>query len=199
MRELGNSAHQTIEQLRRNVHVVRVFDQWDACIDFITALDEKDIVYLVIQAGYFKDELLFVLDSIHQIKSNRMSTTCYDDPTKDHSGPAASTAVPDNQMHFKACSFYLLNVRRRVKLFHRKFLVMHQTMIAKSLAIIHTAMVSRDIVDDVQMGEVVLQKNVRLGSAELRLLAIVGLQAIHLCDQPDVVVLSNDSGKIHDT
>ncbi|CAF2049399.1 unnamed protein product [Rotaria magnacalcarata] len=74
MRELGNSAHQTIEQLRRNVHVVRVFDQWDACIDFITALDEKDIVYLVIQAGYFKDELLFVLDSIHQIKSNRSST-----------------------------------------------------------------------------------------------------------------------------
>ncbi|CAF4276075.1 unnamed protein product [Rotaria magnacalcarata] len=59
-------------------------------------------------------------------------------------------------------------------------------MIAKSLAITHTAMVSRDIVDDAQMGEVVLQKNVHLGSAELRLLAIVGLQAIHLCDQPDL-------------
>ncbi|CAM4766304.1 unnamed protein product [Rotaria magnacalcarata] len=103
----------------------------------------------------------------HKTKFIPVSTTCYDDPTKDHSGPAISTVVPDSQMHFKACSFYLLNVR--------------------------------DIVDDAQMGEVVLQKNVHLGSAELRLLAIVGLQAIHLCDQPDVVVLSNDSGKIRDT
>ncbi|CAF1624728.1 unnamed protein product [Rotaria magnacalcarata] len=28
-----------------------------------------------------------------------VSTTCYDDPTKDHSEPAASTTAPNNQMN----------------------------------------------------------------------------------------------------
>ncbi|CAM4792155.1 unnamed protein product, partial [Rotaria magnacalcarata] len=40
-----------------------------------------------------------------------MSATCYDDPTKDHSEPVASTIIPNNQMNAKACSFYLLSVR----------------------------------------------------------------------------------------
>ncbi|CAF4584032.1 unnamed protein product [Rotaria socialis] len=69
----------------------------------------------------------------------------------------------------------------------------------------------RDIGDDVQMGELVLQKNVPLGPAELGLLVTVGLQTIHVYDKPRVVVLSTGnelmpidapstaSGKIRDS
>ncbi|CAF1347910.1 unnamed protein product [Rotaria magnacalcarata] len=57
----------------------------------------------------------------------------------------------------------------------------------------------RGISDDIQMSEIVLQKNVRLGPTELHLLAIVELQAIHVYDKPHVVILSNDSGKIRDS
>ncbi|CAF3878536.1 unnamed protein product [Rotaria magnacalcarata] len=42
----------------------------------------------------------------------------------------------------------------------------------------------RGISDDIQMSEIVLQKNVRLGPTELHLLAIVELQAIHVYDKP---------------
>ncbi|CAF2128063.1 unnamed protein product, partial [Rotaria magnacalcarata] len=66
-----------------------------------------------------------------------LSTAGYDDPRKDHSGPAASTVVRDNQILFKV--------------------------------------LYSNIGDDFQMGELVLQKNVRLGSTGLRLLATVGL------------------------
>ncbi|CAF4689624.1 unnamed protein product, partial [Rotaria magnacalcarata] len=39
-----------------------------------------------------------------------VSTTCYDDPTKDHSEPAASTTAPNNQMNVEACHCYPLSV-----------------------------------------------------------------------------------------
>jgi molybdopterin biosynthesis enzyme len=48
----------------------------------------------------------------------------------------------------------------------------------------------RDIGDDVNIGELVLEKNVILGPAELGLLATVGLQKIRVYDKPHVVVLS---------
>lgn len=48
----------------------------------------------------------------------------------------------------------------------------------------------RDIGDDVQMDELVLQKNIPLGPAELGLLATVGLQTVRVYDKPRVVVLS---------
>ncbi|CAF3418173.1 unnamed protein product, partial [Rotaria socialis] len=54
----------------------------------------------------------------------------------------------------------------------------------------------RGIGDDIQIGELVLQKNVRLGSTELGLLATVGLQIIHVFEKPRVVILSTDSNKI---
>ncbi|CAF4200396.1 unnamed protein product, partial [Rotaria magnacalcarata] len=41
-----------------------------------------------------------------------------------------------------------------------------------------------------------LQKNVRLGSTELGLLATVGLQIIHVYEKPRLVILSTDSNKI---
>jgi gephyrin len=69
----------------------------------------------------------------------------------------------------------------------------------------------RDIGDDVNIGELVLEKNVILGPAELGLLATVGLQKIRVYDKPHVVVLSTgneltsidapstDNGKIRDS
>lgn len=48
----------------------------------------------------------------------------------------------------------------------------------------------RDIGDDVQIDELVLQKNIPLGPAELGLLATVGLQTVRVYDKPRVVVLS---------
>ncbi|CAF0923256.1 unnamed protein product [Adineta steineri] len=48
----------------------------------------------------------------------------------------------------------------------------------------------RDIGDDVTINELVLEKNVSLGPAELGLLATVGLQSIRVYDQPRVAVLS---------
>jgi molybdopterin molybdotransferase len=48
----------------------------------------------------------------------------------------------------------------------------------------------RNIGDDVNVGELVLEKNVTLGPAELGLLATVGLQKIRVYDKPHVVVLS---------
>ncbi|CAF0943577.1 unnamed protein product [Adineta steineri] len=48
----------------------------------------------------------------------------------------------------------------------------------------------RDIGDDVTINELVLEKNVSLGPAELGLLATVGLQSIRVYDQPHVAVLS---------
>ncbi len=48
----------------------------------------------------------------------------------------------------------------------------------------------RKIGDDVNVGELVLEKNVLLGPAELGLLATVGLQKIRVYDKPHVVVLS---------
>jgi molybdopterin biosynthesis enzyme len=48
----------------------------------------------------------------------------------------------------------------------------------------------RNIGDDVNIGELVLEKNIPLGPAELGLLATVGLQTIRVYDKPHVVVLS---------
>ncbi len=48
----------------------------------------------------------------------------------------------------------------------------------------------RKIGDDVNVGELVLEKNIPLGPAELGLLATVGLQTICVYDKPHVVVLS---------
>ncbi len=48
----------------------------------------------------------------------------------------------------------------------------------------------RDIGDDVNVGELVLEKNIPLGPAELGLLATVGLQTVRVYDKPHVVVLS---------
>ncbi|CAF3603057.1 unnamed protein product [Rotaria sordida] len=69
----------------------------------------------------------------------------------------------------------------------------------------------RNIGDDVHIGELVLEKNVRLGPAELGLLATVGLRTVRVYDKPHVVVLStgnelmpidassSDNGKIRDS
>ena len=48
----------------------------------------------------------------------------------------------------------------------------------------------RNIGDDVNVGEMVLEKNALIGPAELGLLATVGLQTVHVYDKPRVVVLS---------
>jgi molybdopterin molybdotransferase len=48
----------------------------------------------------------------------------------------------------------------------------------------------RNIGDDVNIGELVLEKNVPLGPAELGLFATVGLQTVRVYDKPHVVVLS---------
>ncbi|CAF4323788.1 unnamed protein product, partial [Adineta steineri] len=57
----------------------------------------------------------------------------------------------------------------------------------------------RDIDDDIQMSEFALKKNVPLGFADLRLLATVELQILHVYDKSRVVVLSIDSEKIRDS
>ena len=48
----------------------------------------------------------------------------------------------------------------------------------------------RKIGDDVNVDELVLEKNVSLGPAEVGLLATVGLQTVRVYDKPRVVVLS---------
>ena len=48
----------------------------------------------------------------------------------------------------------------------------------------------RNIGDDVNIGEMVLEKNAPIGPAELGLLATVGLQTVRVYDKPRVVVLS---------
>jgi molybdopterin molybdotransferase len=48
----------------------------------------------------------------------------------------------------------------------------------------------RNIGDDVQVGERVLEKNMTLGAAELGLLATVGLQTVRVYDKPRIVVIS---------
>ncbi|CAF3017490.1 unnamed protein product [Rotaria sp. Silwood2] len=45
------------------------FNEWNACIDFITATDENDVVCLVVIAEYFNDKLLPLLETIHQLRS----------------------------------------------------------------------------------------------------------------------------------
>ena len=47
-----------------------------------------------------------------------------------------------------------------------------------------------EIGDDVKLDELVLQKNIRLGPAELGILATVGLRTVRVYDKPRVVVLS---------
>ncbi|CAF2051606.1 unnamed protein product [Rotaria magnacalcarata] len=58
-----------IEQLRGNVYAAHSFDEWNACIDYITSVDEQDIIYLVVQAEHLNDESLSLFDSISQLKS----------------------------------------------------------------------------------------------------------------------------------
>jgi len=48
----------------------------------------------------------------------------------------------------------------------------------------------RKIGDDVNIDELVLEKNSPLGPAELGLLATVGLQTVNVYDKPHVAVLS---------
>ncbi|CAF4282136.1 unnamed protein product [Rotaria magnacalcarata] len=57
----------------------------------------------------------------------------------------------------------------------------------------------KDIDDDIQMSEFALQKNVRLGLADLGLLTTVGLQTMHVYDKLCLVVLSTDNGEIRDS
>ncbi|CAF1980514.1 unnamed protein product [Rotaria magnacalcarata] len=114
-----------------------------------------------------------------------VSTTCYDDPTKDYSGRAASKVVLDNQTHVKETSLKLSDELR-------SNLILKTGGTESVQMILH----QKDIGDDIQIGELVLQKNVRLGSAELGLLATIGLQIIHVYEKPHVVILSTDSNKI---
>ncbi|CAF3356854.1 unnamed protein product [Rotaria socialis] len=68
-RNIEDNIHRKIEQLRRNVYAVHSFDEWDACIDFITSVDEQDIIYLVVKPEHLNDESLSLFDSIPQLKS----------------------------------------------------------------------------------------------------------------------------------
>ncbi|CAF2104894.1 unnamed protein product [Rotaria magnacalcarata] len=45
-RNIEDNIHRKIEQLRINVYAAHSFDEWNACIDFITSVDEQDIIYL---------------------------------------------------------------------------------------------------------------------------------------------------------
>ncbi|CAF3746443.1 unnamed protein product [Rotaria socialis] len=113
-----------------------------------------------------------------------VSTTCYDDPTKDYRGRAASNIVLDNQTHvmtsLKLCDELRSNLILKTGGTESVQMILHQ----------------KDIGDDIQIGELILQKNVRLGSAELGLLATIGLQIIHVFEKPRVVIPSTDSNKI---
>ncbi|CAF2070667.1 unnamed protein product [Rotaria magnacalcarata] len=77
----------------------------------------------------------------------------------------------------------IFHQKRRVKLIQKKISGLAQTMAVKSLAIAHMTMLSRDIGDDIQMSEFVLQKNTPLGFADLGLLATVGPRTIHVYDK----------------
>ncbi|UJR36001.1 hypothetical protein I4U23_028741 [Adineta vaga] len=63
----------------------------------------------------------------------------------------------------------------------------------KSIRILSECTMNQDIRaigDDVNVGELVLEKNTLLGPAELGLLATVGLQTVRVYDKPHVVILS---------
>ncbi|CAF3492849.1 unnamed protein product [Rotaria socialis] len=68
-RNIEDNIHRKIEQLRINVYAAHSFDEWNACIDFITSVDEQDIIYLVVQPEHLNDESLSLFDSIPQLKS----------------------------------------------------------------------------------------------------------------------------------
>ncbi|CAM4771414.1 unnamed protein product [Rotaria magnacalcarata] len=117
----------------------------------------------------------------------KMNTTCYDDPTKDHLGPATSAIVLDNLAHET-----LLKLWDEI----RSDLILATGGTRISLYDITPEVLHRDTDDDIQMSEFALQKNVPLGFADLGLLATVELQIIHVYDKSRVVVLSIDSNKI---
>ncbi len=48
-------------------NLVHTFDDLNSCIDFLTDIDENEIVYLVISEP-FEEEFLSLLDSFMQIK-----------------------------------------------------------------------------------------------------------------------------------
>ncbi|CAM4829326.1 unnamed protein product [Rotaria magnacalcarata] len=107
-----------------------------------------------------------------------VSTTCYDDPTKDHSEPAASTTAPNNQMNVKKILLKLCDELR-------PNLILTTGGTGSSPDYITPEALYRNIDDDDQMSEFVL-------------LTTVGLQTTHVYEKLCVVVLSTDSGNIHD-
>jgi tetratricopeptide (TPR) repeat protein len=72
--------HNAIEEVRHSVHSIYTFNDLNSCIDFLTDINENEIIYLVISEP-FEKELLSLLDSFIQIK--RIYFIC-DDIINDH-------------------------------------------------------------------------------------------------------------------